>query len=229
MIIDVVIPAYNEEDAIGNVIQDIPKEVVQEIIVVNNASTDQTEANAKKAGATVLEEKRAGYGSACLKGLDYISKKNEQKKPEVIVFLDGDYSDYPEQLPELVKPIAEGKADLVIGSRALGKREQGSMTIPQVIGNKVASVMLKVLYGASFSDLGPFRAIRYSELLKLNMQDTNFGWTVEMQVKAVKHKLKYTEIPVDYRNRIGVSKISGTIKGAVSAAIKIIFTILKYR
>jgi len=229
MLIDVIIPAYNEEDAIGNVIGEIPKGLVQEIIVVNNGSKDNTVENAKKAGATVLNESQRGYGSACLKGLAYLAEKPKYKKPEIVVFLDGDYSDYPEQMSLLVNPIEKNDFDLVIGSRALGKRVRGSMTIPQIVGNWVATHMLKWFYGTSFTDLGPFRAIKYDSLLKLKMQDQNFGWTVEMQLKAAKQNMNCTEVAVDYRKRIGKSKVSGTIKGAVSAGYIIIKTLLKYR
>jgi len=222
----VIIPAFNEENAVGKVVADIPKELVDEIIVVNNNSTDRTSEAAKKEGATVLFEPQKGYGKACLKGINYLIKSKE--KPDIVVFIDADYSDYPEQMRQLVKPIQNQKADLVIGSRALGKREAGSMTVPQLFGNWLATNMLGVLYGAKYTDLGPFRAIRFQSLLALNMKDEDYGWTVEMQLKAVKHKMLYTEIPVDYRNRIGFSKVSGTVKGTVLAGYKIISTIIKY-
>lgn len=223
--VNVIIPAYNEADSIGNVIKDIPASV-EEVIVVSNNSTDDTEINAKNAGATVLVEKRMGYGYACLKGMDYISNKSE--KPDIIVFLDGDYSDYPEQLTEITAPIINDQVDFVIGARVKRLREAGSMTIPQIFGNWLATTLMKLMFGAKFSDLGPFRAIKYDKLLGLNMEDKTYGWTVEMQLKALKQKLSYTEIPVKYRNRIGVSKVSGTVKGAIFAGVKILGWIFKY-
>lgn len=225
-IIKVIIPAYNEEASIPLVIQDIPKEWVDEVIVVNNASTDKTAEEAKKAGATVLTEKQPGYGRACLKGMAYLESLPEP--PEIVVFLDGDYSDYPQQLPEVVAPILEQGYDMVIGSRAKGQKEKGSMTFPQVFGNKLATRLMRLFYGVRYSDLGPFRAIRYEALMQLGMQDKTYGWTVEMQLKAAKKKLKVTEVPVNYKKRIGVSKVSGTVKGTVLAGYKIIWTIFKY-
>ncbi|WP_297815245.1 glycosyltransferase family 2 protein [uncultured Polaribacter sp.] len=223
--IKVIIPAYNEQDSIANVINDIPK-IVDEVIVVSNNSTDHTEINAKNAGATVLKESKKGYGYACLKGMEYISKQN--KKPEIIVFLDGDYSDYPEQLTKIIAPIIHDHIDFVIGSRVKKLRESGSMTPQQVFGNWLATFLMKLFFGAKFTDLGPFRSIKYDKLLALKMQDKTYGWTVEMQLKALKQKLTYAEIPVKYRNRIGVSKVSGTIKGSIFAGIKILGWIFKY-
>ncbi|WMI66167.1 glycosyltransferase family 2 protein [Aestuariibaculum sp. YM273] len=224
-IINVIIPAYNEEDSIAKVIKDIP-DIVDEIIVINNNSTDQTEVNAKHAGATVLTETNKGYGYACLKGMQYIENKIE--KPNIIVFLDGDYSDYPEELTKLVQPIIENNIDFVIGSRVKNLREPGSMTGPQIFGNWLATNLMTLFFSAKYTDLGPFRAIKYDKLLNLNMIDKTYGWTIEMQLKALKHKLSYTEIPVNYRNRIGVSKVSGTIKGSIFAGIKILGWIFKY-
>ena len=224
-IIKVIIPAYNEQDSIGKVVRDIP-EIVDEIIIVSNDSTDKTEENAKNAGATVLSENRKGYGYACLKGMDYIAK--QEKKPEIVVFLDGDYSDYPEQLVALVAPILNDNLDFVIGARVKELRESGSMTPQQVFGNWLATYLMKLLFHAKFTDLGPFRAIKYEKLLGLKMEDTTYGWTVEMQLKALKQQLTYIEIPVKYRNRIGVSKVSGTIKGSIFAGIKILGWIFKY-
>lgn len=221
----VIIPAFNEEGAVDKVVKEIP-DYVEEVIVVDNNSTDQTAETARSAGARVLFEKQKGYGKACLKGIDYL--KNKSEKPEIVVFLDADYSDYPHQMDRVIQPILDQKAQLVIGSRALGNREKGSMTVPQIFGNRLSSILLKVLYGARFTDLGPFRAISYNALMGLNMQDQNFGWTVEMQIKALKNKLTYCEVPVDYKNRIGHSKVSGTFKGSVMAAYKIISTIFKY-
>ena len=224
-IIKVIIPAYNEQDSIGKVIGDIPK-IVDEIIVISNNSTDKTVENAKKAGATVLFENRKGYGYACLKGMDYIAKK--EKTPEVIVFLDGDYSDYPEQLTTLVNPILIDNLDFVVGARIKELRESGSMTPQQVFGNWLATFLMKLLFNAKFTDLGPFRAIKYNKLLALKMEDTTYGWTVEMQLKVLKQELTYKEVPMKYRNRIGVSKVSGTIKGSILAGVKILGWIFKY-
>ena len=224
-IIKVIIPAYNEQDSIANVIKDIPK-IVDEIIVISNNSTDNTEQNAKNAGATVLKEDKKGYGYACLKGMNYISK--QKNKPNIIVFLDGDYSDYPEQLTEIVNPIINNNIDFVIGSRVKRLREKGSMTPQQVFGNWLATFLMKLFFGAKFTDLGPFRAIKYDKLLLLNMEDKTYGWTVEMQLKVLKQKMTYIEIPVKYRNRIGVSKVSGTVKGTIFAGVKILSWIFKY-
>ena len=223
----VIIPAYNEENSVGKVIRDIPSDMVQEVIVVNNNSNDSTELNARGAGATVIYESRPGYGYACLKGIEYIGQL--PAAPDIVVFLDADYSDHPEEMPQLVMPIIDEGMDLVIGSRALGKRERGSMTPQQVFGNWLATRLLKLFYGVTYTDLGPFRAIRYDKLIQMDMQDTTYGWTVEMQLKAAKLKLKITEVPVRYRQRIGFSKISGTLKGTVMAGYKIITTIFKYR
>jgi len=224
-LIKVIIPAYNEQDSIAHVINDIPK-IVDEVIVISNNSTDKTELNAKNAGATVLKETKKGYGYACLKGLDYISK--QKKKPDIIVFLDGDYSDYPEQLTEIVDPIINKDIDFVVGARVEKLRESGSMTPQQVFGNWLATFLMKLFFGAKFSDLGPFRAIKYDKLLALEMEDKTYGWTVEMQLKVLKQKMTYKEIPVKYRNRIGVSKVSGTVKGTIFAGIKILSWIFKY-
>ena len=223
--IKVIIPAYNEEDSIANVVNDIPN-IVKEIIVVSNNSTDKTEENAAKAGATVLKEMQRGYGYACLKGMEYIANKNEAT--DIIVFLDGDYSDYPEQLTELIDPIINNNIDFVIGSRVKRLRESGSMTPQQVFGNWLATFLMKLFFGAKYTDLGPFRAIKYDKLLDLQMEDKTYGWTVEMQLKAIKQKLSYVEIPVKYRNRIGVSKVSGTVKGTIFAGVKILGWIFKY-
>ena len=225
--IHVIIPAFNEEESISKVVNDIPEGFVEEVIVVSNGSTDATEANAAAAGATVLREKNKGYGNACLKGMAHIAAKATEDQPDIVVFLDGDYSDYPEEMTQLVRPILEEDYDMVIGSRALGDRERGSMMPQQVFGNWLATTLIKLLYRVEFSDLGPFRAIKYDKLLDINMQDKTFGWTVEMQVKAAKLGLKTTEIPVSYRQRIGVSKVTGTIYGTVMAGYKILWTIFK--
>lgn len=223
--IKVIIPAYNEEDSIALVIKDIPN-IVSEIIVIDNNSTDATPINAKNAGATVLSETRKGYGYACLKGMEYIA--NQSTKPDIIVFLDGDFSDYPEELTKIVAPIIDNNIDFVVGSRVKELREKNSMTPQQVFGNWLATTLMKVFFGAKFTDLGPFRAIKYQKLLDLNMQDKTYGWTIEMQLKSIKQKLTYIEVPVNYKKRIGVSKVSGTIKGTIFAGIKILGWIFKY-
>lgn len=223
--IKLIIPAYNEQNAIAQVIAEIP-ELVNEIIVVDNNSNDETTANAKNAGATVLFEHRKGYGYACLKGLEYIA--NQETKPDIIVFLDGDYSDYPQDLHSLIAPIIEENIDFVIGARVKRLRETGSMTPQQIFGNWLACFLMKLFFNSKFTDLGPFRAIKYDKLQALAMEDKTYGWTVEMQLKALKKNVSYVEIPVRYKNRIGVSKVSGTVKGTIMAGIKIIGWIAKY-
>ena len=223
--IKVIIPAYNEADSITNVINDVP-DFVDEIIVVSNNSSDDTEVNAKNTEATVLSETQKGYGYACLKGMAYIA--NQEQQPDIIVFLDGDYSDYPEELNKIVDPILNDNIDFVIGARVKRLREQGSMTPQQIFGNWLATFLMKLLFGAKFTDLGPFRAIKYDKLLALKMEDKTYGWTVEMQLKALKQKLSYIEVPVRYKKRIGVSKVSGTVKGSVFAGVKILGWIFKY-
>lgn len=224
-IIDVIIPAYNEEKSIPKVIAEIPQ-IVRYIVVANNNSSDRTGEVAIQAGAVVVFEAQKGYGKACLTAMDWIKK--QETPPDIVVFLDGDYSDFPAEMIDLVAPIINQKADMVIGSRALGNRESGSMTFPQVFGNWLATTLMRYIQGARFSDLGPFRAIRWKDLLLLNMQDQNFGWTIEMQIKAHKAGLNYAEVPVNYRKRIGTSKVSGTVKGVIGAGYKIILTIFKY-
>ena len=224
--IDVLIPAFNEEESIGKVIRDIPK-FIRNIVVVNNNSTDNTPLVAAEAGAMVLEERQMGYGKACMTGMSYLASL--ESLPDILVFLDGDYSDYPEQMREVIKPILEDDFDMVIGSRAKGNRQSGSMTIPQVFGNWLSTSLMKWIYKVEYSDLGPFRAIKWEKLMALGMVDQNYGWTIEMQIKAAKQGLKTTEVPVDYRKRIGVSKVSGTVKGVFGAGYKILWTIWKYR
>lgn len=224
-IIKVIIPAYNEEKAIAYVINEIPK-TVNEVIVISNNSTDNTIKAAEGAGATVLSENRKGYGYACLKGMEYIS--NQEIKPDIVVFLDGDYSDYPEELNKIIAPILNDNIDFVVGARVESKREKNSMTPQQIFGNWLATFLMGLFFNAKFTDLGPFRAIKYEKLLALNMQDKTYGWTVEMQLKVLKQNMSYVEIPVRYKNRIGVSKVSGTVKGSVMAGIKIIGWIFKY-
>jgi len=224
-IIDVIIPAYNEEQSIGKVLNDIPKDLVRHMVVGNNGSTDNTKINAINKGAIVVDEPNSGYGSACLAGMNYISSL--ETKPDIVVFLDGDYSDYPEQLRDVVRPIIEDDIDMVIGSRVKGDLQKGSMTPPQIFGNWLATNLIRIFYRYEFSDLGPFRAIKFDKLLQLEMSDPDFGWTVEMQVKAAKRKLRCIEVAIDYRKRIGKSKVSGTIKGTILAGHKILWTIFK--
>ncbi|MEY3441958.1 MAG: hypothetical protein RLZZ519_239 [Bacteroidota bacterium] len=223
-----IIPAFNEAESIGKVVGDIPKGLVREVVVVNNSSTDATETNAKAAGATVLRETRKGYGFACLCGIAYANAKQGAERPDIIVFIDGDYSDHPEQLPDLLRPILEEGYDMVIGSRALGARERGSMTPQQVFGNWLATTLIRLFYRTRYTDLGPFRVIKMDKLLALEMKDQTYGWTVEMQLKAAKKKFKTTEVAVNYRRRIGVSKVSGTVKGTILAGYKILYTIFRY-
>ncbi|MBQ4912970.1 glycosyltransferase family 2 protein [Maribacter sp. MMG018] len=223
--IKVIIPAFNEADSIASVINELPK-TVSETIVVNNNSSDETVKNAESAGATVLTEKRKGYGYACLCGMDYVAKQS--KKPDIIVFIDGDYSDYPEELDKIVAPIIENDLDFVVGARKKSLREEGSMTPQQVFGNWLATFLMQLFFRAKFTDLGPFRAIKYEKLKELEMEDKTYGWTVEMQLKILRKKMTYTEVPVRYKKRIGVSKVSGTVKGSIFAGIKILGWIFKY-
>lgn len=225
LIIDVLIPAFNEEGSIAKVVKDIPS-VVRNVVVVNNNSTDNTAKVAREAGAIVLDEPQMGYGKACLTGMSYLASLSTA--PHILVFLDGDYSDYPEQLMDVIAPILNEDYDMVIGSRAIGNRERGSMTLPQVFGNWLSTTLMRWIYKVNYSDLGPFRAIKWEKLLGLGMVDQNYGWTIEMQIKAAKEGLKTTEVPVDYRKRIGVSKVSGTVKGVFGAGYKILWTIWKY-
>jgi glycosyltransferase involved in cell wall biosynthesis len=224
-IIKVIIPAYNEENSIGNVIRDIPS-VVNEIIVVNNNSSDATAQNAQDAGATVLSELKPGYGNACLKGIDYI--KQQKTDIDIVVFLDGDYSDYPEELSKIIAPILDNDIDFVLGSRVEKLREKRAMQPQQIFGNWLATGLMRLFFKSKFTDLGPFRAIKYTTLLELKMEDPTYGWTVEMQLKILKKRFTYEEIPVKYRNRIGVSKVSGTVKGSIFAGIKILTWIFRY-
>ncbi len=223
MNVSVIIPALNEEDSIGRVLGDIPSGLTHEVIVVDNGSTDCTPEIAAGLGARVFFEKRRGYGHACLKGMEALDH------PDVVVFLDADYSDHPEEMNDLVRPIVADEADLVIGSRVLGKREKNALPAHAQFGNRIASAMIRMFFGFRYSDLGPFRAIRYASLQQLAMVDRTWGWTVEMQIKAIRHQLRIREVPVSYRKRIGQSKISGTLLGSLKAGSKIIWTILKYR
>ena len=220
--ISVIIPAFNEEESIGLVIKSLPQKKIKEVIVVDNGSTDKTAYIAKEHGARVVDEAFRGYGAACLKG---ISELNE---PEIVVFLDGDFSDFPEEIESLVNPIINNQADFVLGSRMLLPQSRISLLPQARYGNFLAVLLLKLFFQHQFTDLGPFRAIRYKSLKQLKMVDKNFGWTVEMQIKAVKHGLCIKEVPVQYRKLIGVSKVTGTISGTFKAGFKIIFTIFKY-
>ena len=224
-IIKVIIPAYNEAESIGKVIKHLPS-YVNEIIVVNNNSSDDTAKNALQAGATILTELNSGYGNACLNGLNYLELQTQ--KTDIVVFLDGDFSDYPEELTKIVAPIIEKNVDFVLGARVKNLREKGAMKPQQIFGNWLATFLMRLFYKSEFTDLGPFRAIKYKTLQALKMQDPTYGWTVEMQLKILKQKYIYKEIPVKYRNRIGVSKVSGTLKGSIFAGIKILTWILKY-
>lgn len=224
-IIDVIIPVYNEADSISKVIAEIPAHLVRHIIVCNNGSTDGTADIALKAGAKVVHQPIKGYGNACLKGMEYVSTL--EILPDIIVFIDGDYSDYPEEMPLLIEPILKNEVDMVIGSRALGSMESGAMMPQQIFGNWLATTLIKFIYNYEFTDLGPFRSISYDKLMSMEMADKTFGWTVEMQVKAAKMNMKTMEVPVRYRKRIGKSKVSGTVKGTILAGHKILWTIFK--
>ena len=220
--ISVIIPAYNEEDSIGLVLDALPQNLIHEIIVVDNNSTDDTARSASEKGARVVAEKRRGYGSACLKGI------SELDNPDIVVFLDGDFSDYPEEIIQLVEPIESGKKDFVLGSRMLIPESRSALLPQSRYGNQLAVFLMRLFFRHKFTDLGPFRAIRYESLKAIAMQDANFGWTVEMQIKAVKKGLRIMEIPVKYRERVGISKITGTFSGTIKAGAKIIYTIFKY-
>lgn len=219
----VIIPVFNERDSLPLVVGDIPKDAVSEIVVVDNASTDGTDLVAQNLPVRLVTEPRRGYGSACLAGVAALASD----PPDVIVFLDGDYSDHPEEMRDLLKAVAAG-ADLVIGSRALGRREPGALLPQARFGNLLACFLIRLLYKHRYTDLGPFRAIRWDAYQRLGMQDTNFGWTCEMQVKALRQRLRIAEVPVSYRRRVGVSKITGTLSGTLAAGYKILWTIARY-
>lgn len=221
-VIDVVIPAFDEEQAIGRVLEAIPGGLVRRVVVVDNGSTDNTAAQARARGACVLAEPRRGYGQACLTGIAAL------ENPDIVVFLDGDFSDYPQEMDAVVAPIASGEADMVIGSRVLGEADKGALQPQQRFGNALATWLIGLLFDVSCTDLGPFRAIRFASLQQLGMEDRNFGWTVEMQVKAARQGLRIVEVPVRYRRRIGTSKVSGTLSGSVRAGYKILWTICRY-
>lgn len=222
--IAVVIPALNEASSIGRVIADLPAESLREIVVVDNGSTDRTADVARAAGATVLLENRGGYGWACSKGIEYLASN----PPDIVVFLDGDYSDHPDELPAVVQPILDDLADFVIGSRMIGTRDRGALLPQAIVGNTLACGVIRWMSGVRFTDLGPFRAIRYDSLLALDLQEMRFGWTVEMQIKAVKAGLRCAEVPVSYRKRVGVSKVTGTLAGTVKASGRILWLLGRY-
>jgi len=220
----VIIPAFNEEKSIAKVIDAIPKSIINEIIVVDNNSNDKTSLVAREAGATVLFESFQGYGAACLTGIEYCKGKGV----DIVVFLDGDFSDYPEEAEQLVDVVESKGYDFVLGSRVLGERETGALPVQSRIGSIFAGLLINLLWGVKYTDLGPFRAIKYDKLIELNMQDKWYGWTVEMQIKAARNKYKIIEIPVKYRKRIGKSKVTGTIKGTIMASLIILNTIFMH-
>jgi glycosyltransferase involved in cell wall biosynthesis len=222
--IAVIIPALNEEGALPRVLADIPTDLVAEVVVVDNGSSDRTAEVAGACGATVLTEPRRGYGAACLTGIAYLKTKN----PDVVVFLDGDYSDYPEEMPAILRPILMEGYDLVIGSRRRGGATRKALLPQARLGNALATWLIRCLYGFTYSDLGPFRAVRFEKLLALGMTDQDYGWTVEMQVKAIQGGLKVAEVPVRYRQRIGQSKVTGSWKGSLLAGYKILWTIARH-
>jgi glycosyltransferase involved in cell wall biosynthesis len=217
----VIIPAYNEEQSIGKVVSSIPRDLISEVVVVNNNSSDNTVSAAKSAGATVINEIVQGYGASCLTGMDYVKTKN----CDIVVFMDGDYSDFPEETKLLIEPIVQRNYDLVLGSRVLGKREKGALPIQSRFGSIISSFLIRLFWDVKYTDLGPFRTIKLDKLLELNMKDKWYGWTVEMQIKAAKKNYKILEIPVSYRKRIGKSKVTGTIKGTFMASFIILKTI----
>jgi glycosyltransferase involved in cell wall biosynthesis len=225
MRVAVVIPAYNEESSLPRVLRAIPRDLVQQVVVVDNGSTDATPALARAGGAMVVREPRRGYGSACLAGLRFLRTID----PDVVVFLDADYSDHPEEMPQLVGPLREPGCDLVVGSRVRGRREKGALPLHARFGNLLATRLLWLLYGERATDLGPFRAARYRPLMDLGMRDRDFGWTVEMQARAARAGWKILEVPVSYRRRIGRSKITGTISGSLRAGVKILITLFRIR
>jgi glycosyltransferase involved in cell wall biosynthesis len=222
MKISVVIPALNEEQAIGGVVQDVPRDQVTEIIVADNGSTDETVARAVAAGARVVHEPHRGYGAACLAGA------KATVDSEIIVFLDGDYSDDPRQLLAVAGPVIEDKADLVVGSRLKGRLEKGSMPWHGRLGNRIIVLLLRWLYGANITDLGSFRAIRRATFFDLHMEQLTYGWPVEMVVKAVKKGWRIQSVPVPYRQRLGKSKVSGTVRGSIMAAYYMFLIPLRY-
>jgi glycosyltransferase involved in cell wall biosynthesis len=223
--IDVVIPALNEEASLPLVLAALPRPPVRRVVVADNGSRDGTARVAREGGALVVPAERRGYGSACLAALDWL---RQHDPPDIVVFVDADFSDHPDELPRLVAPLLAGEADLVIGSRLLGRRERGALLPQARAGNLVACLLIRLLYGHRYTDLGPFRAVRWDALERLGMADPDFGWTAEMQVKALRHRLRVTEVPVSYRRRVGVSKITGTVTGTLRAGYKILWTVLRH-
>lgn len=221
----VIIPAYNEEASLPRVLEAIPAGLTERVVVVDNGSTDRTPEVAAAHGAEVIREARRGYGSACLAGMARLRKD----PPDIVVFLDGDFSDHPEEMGLLLAPIREKGCDLVVGSRALGLREPGALLPQARFGNHLAVFLLRVLFGARYTDLGPFRAARFDRLLELGMSDPSFGWTVEMQARAALAGWKTAEVPVSYRKRIGQSKITGTVAGTLRAGCGILLTLARLR
>ncbi|MBK9169996.1 MAG: glycosyltransferase family 2 protein [Bryobacterales bacterium] len=217
-----IIPALNEEAVIGRTLARVPPGLYEAILVADNGSTDGTAEAARAAGATVVHEPERGYGAACLKAMAHLPPEID-----VVVFMDADSSDNPAEAPRLLAPIAEGRADLVIGSRTLGEAEPGALLPHQRFGNALATFLIRILYGHRYTDLGPFRAIRAEALARIGMRDRNYGWTIEMQVKAVQHGLRVEEVPVSYAKRIGVSKVSGNAKASVRAGVKILWTVFR--
>lgn len=225
MQVALIIPALNEEEALPRVLAEVPRDVVGRVIVVDNGSTDGTAAAARAAGAEVVQEPKRGYGAACLAGI----RRLADDPPDVVVFIDGDHSDRAAELPEVAGPVMRGEADMVIGSRVLGELEPGALTTPQRFGNALACSLLRVLHGARHTDLGPFRALSWDTLQRMQMADEDYGWTVEMQVKAARMGLRVAEVPVSYhRRRAGKSKVSGTVRGVVGAGTKILWTIFRH-
>lgn len=219
--ITAIIPALNEEKSLGLVLADLPS-CIDRVIVCDNGSTDRTTQVAKEGGAEVVYEPKRGYGAACLKAVESVDANTD-----ILLFLDADYSDFPKEAQRVLQPIIDGGYDLVVGSRIKTLNDHNALTPVAVLGNWLSTNLIRILWGVAFTDLGPFRAIRFDSYKTINMQDRDFGWTVEMQVKAAKSGLRCLEVPVSYRPRIGVSKISGTVSGSVRAGTKILWIIFR--
>jgi glycosyltransferase involved in cell wall biosynthesis len=217
-----IIPALNEEPAIGGTLDRVPPDLYQVIIVADNGSQDRTAEVARMRGATVVSEPERGYGAACLRAIRALPEGID-----AVVFMDADASDDPAEAALLLEPICAGRADLVLGSRTLGRAEAGALAPHQILGNRLATWLIRALFGHRYTDLGPFRAIRADALRKLGMRDRNYGWTIEMQIKALRQGLRVLEVPVSYRRRVGVSKISGNWRASLAAGAKIIWTVLR--
>lgn len=224
----VVIPALDEEGSVGRVLGDLPWEMLREVVVVDNGSRDRTAEEARRGGATVLREPERGYGAACLRGLAHLRETRRPAPEDVVVFLDADYSDHPEELPQVAGPVLAGEADVAIGARTAAKREPGAMLPQALFGNWLATRLIALFWGRRYTDLGPFRAASWGALEKVGMRDRNYGWTVELQIAALVHRLRVTEVPVSYRRRIGVSKVTGTVRGTVGAGAKILRLVLRH-